>query len=66
LTLSEHHAICWKTPDQLLTLDWADADVSVVKTYIDQAIRMQDIEDQIDLEDAHGKRKKKPINAGPS
>ncbi len=39
MTLSEHHAICWKTPDQLLTLDWADADIAVVKTYIDQAIR---------------------------
>ena len=39
ITLSEHHAICWKTPEQLLTLDWADADIAVVKTYIDQAVR---------------------------
>ncbi len=61
MTLSEHNAVSWKTPDQLLTLDWAAADVAVVKTYLDRAARMHDLEDQIDIEDAR-EAKKKPAN----
>lgn len=34
LTLHEHRAIVWLLPGELLSLDWADADVPVVHEYL--------------------------------
>lgn len=34
ITLAEHSAIAWLVPEQLDTLDWAEADIPVVKTYL--------------------------------
>ncbi len=35
IVLAEHRAVQWTTRDQLLTLDWAEADVAVVRSYLD-------------------------------
>jgi len=34
ITLHEHAAIDWLTPERLLSLDWAEADLPVIETYI--------------------------------
>lgn len=34
IILAEHAAIAWLVPEQLHTLDWAEADIPVVKTYL--------------------------------
>lgn len=34
VVLTEHHAVRWTAHDQLLALDWAEADIAVVKSYI--------------------------------
>lgn len=33
LRLTEHHEICWLSPEKLPSLDWAEADVPVIKNY---------------------------------
>ncbi len=33
LRLTEHRAICWISPEKLPSLDWAEADVPVLKDY---------------------------------
>jgi len=35
ITLHEHAAFSWLRPEDLHTLDWADADLPVIQTYID-------------------------------
>jgi len=35
ITLHEHAAFSWLPPEDLHTLDWADADLPVIQTYID-------------------------------
>jgi len=30
----EHEAIIWLPPDRMMTLDWAEADIPVVRTYV--------------------------------
>ena len=35
ITLHEHAAFSWLTPENLHTLDWAAADLPVIQTYID-------------------------------
>lgn len=37
IALAEHSAIAWLLPGQLYTLDWAEADIPVVKTYLARA-----------------------------
>ena len=34
IVLHEHAAITWLPPDRLHTLDWADADVPVIESYL--------------------------------
>ena len=34
ITLHEHAAIAWLTPEKLHTLDWAEADLPVIEMYI--------------------------------
>ncbi len=34
ITLREHAALIWLSPQELNTLDWADADISVVGEYL--------------------------------
>lgn len=34
ITIMEHHAITWTTPDQLHELDWAEADLPVISDYL--------------------------------
>jgi len=34
IVLAEHRAVQWTSHDQLLTLDWAEADVAVVRSYL--------------------------------
>lgn len=33
LRLAEHRAVCWMSPEKLLTLDWAEADGPVLQAY---------------------------------
>jgi 8-oxo-dGTP diphosphatase len=33
IVLGEHAALCWLHPADLLTLDWAEADIPVVRAY---------------------------------
>ncbi|MBI5639626.1 MAG: (deoxy)nucleoside triphosphate pyrophosphohydrolase [Nitrospirae bacterium] len=35
ITLHEHAALSWLPPEDLHALDWADADLPVIQTYID-------------------------------
>ena len=35
IVLAEHKAIAWVTPAELTALDWADADVPVLQTYLE-------------------------------
>jgi len=35
ITLHEHTAFSWLPPEDLQTLDWADADLPVIQTYTD-------------------------------
>lgn len=35
IVLAEHKAIAWVTPAELSALDWADADVPVLQTYLE-------------------------------
>jgi 8-oxo-dGTP diphosphatase len=37
IALAEHAAIAWLMPDQLHALDWAEADIPVVESYLDKA-----------------------------
>jgi 8-oxo-dGTP diphosphatase len=34
ITLHEHQAIRWGTPTELLSLDWAEADIPVIRGYM--------------------------------
>jgi 8-oxo-dGTP diphosphatase len=34
LSPTEHKTICWLPPEDLITIDWAEADVPVLKNYI--------------------------------
>ena len=34
ITLHEHAAVLWRAPADLLTLDWAEADLPVIETYL--------------------------------
>ena len=34
ITLHEHAAIAWLTPEQLQTLEWAEADLPVIEMYL--------------------------------
>ncbi len=34
LRLTEHRAVCWLSPEELPTLDWAEADVPVLQDYL--------------------------------
>lgn len=38
---TEHHAVQWTGHDQLPTLEWAEADVAVVQSYLDYQIGKQ-------------------------
>ncbi len=38
IVLHEHSAICWCKPDDLMLLDWAEADGPVIKEYISNLI----------------------------
>ena len=38
---AEHHAVQWTGHDQLPALEWAEADVAVVKSYLDYRIKKQ-------------------------
>ena len=40
---AEHHAVQWTYHDRLLALDWAEADVAVVKSYLNYRIGKQEI-----------------------
>ena len=40
---AEHHAVQWTGHDHLLALDWAEADVAVVKSYLNYRIGKQEI-----------------------
>lgn len=35
IILHEHSAIAWLPPDKLLSLDWAEADLPVISSYLD-------------------------------
>jgi 8-oxo-dGTP diphosphatase len=35
ITLHEHKAVKWLLPDELLTLDWAEADIPIIKGYLE-------------------------------
>jgi 8-oxo-dGTP diphosphatase len=35
ITLHEHKAIKWLLPEELLTLDWAEADIPIIKGYLE-------------------------------
>lgn len=35
IVLHEHAAIIWLPPDKLYTLDWAEADLPVIRSYLD-------------------------------
>ncbi len=32
-SLAEHKAVCWMNPEELPTLDWAEADIPVLQSY---------------------------------
>lgn len=34
ISLSEHSEVAWLKPDELLTLDWAEADIPIAENYI--------------------------------
>ena len=34
IVLHEHAAVTWLPPDKLFTLDWAEADIPVIKSYL--------------------------------
>jgi 8-oxo-dGTP diphosphatase len=34
MVLHEHAAIAWVAPEQMHTLDWAEADLPVIATYL--------------------------------
>jgi 8-oxo-dGTP diphosphatase len=34
ISLSEHSEVAWLTPDELLTFDWAEADIPIAENYI--------------------------------
>ena len=36
ITLHEHAAMTWLPPQELLTLDWAEADLPVIQSYLEQ------------------------------
>ena len=40
---AEHHAIQWTGHDQLLSLEWAEADVAVVQSYLDYRLEKQGV-----------------------
>ena len=35
ITLHEHKAVKWLLPDELLTVDWAEADIPIIEAYLD-------------------------------
>ena len=35
ITLHEHKAIKWLLPDELLSVDWAEADIPIIKAYLE-------------------------------
>jgi len=35
ITLHEHKAVKWLLPDELLTVDWAEADIPIIKAYLE-------------------------------
>lgn len=37
IALTEHSAITWLMPEQLREIDWAEADIPVVESYLDKA-----------------------------
>ncbi len=34
LQMHEHKAICWLTPEELPSLDWAEADIPIIRDYL--------------------------------
>ena len=36
ITLHEHRAVRWGTPSDLLSLDWAEADIPVIRSYLER------------------------------
>jgi len=34
ITLHEHKAVKWLLPEELLSLDWAEADIPIIKGYL--------------------------------
>lgn len=38
IVLHEHAAITWLPPDKLHTLDWAEADLPVIRSYLDEYV----------------------------
>ena len=39
ITLHEHKSIKWLLPDELLTVDWAEADIPIIKVYLESIYR---------------------------
>jgi 8-oxo-dGTP diphosphatase len=39
IVLHEHRAITWKEPRQLLDLDWPDADIPVIREYLEYSAK---------------------------
>jgi len=35
ITLHEHKAIKWLLPEEMLTVDWAEADIPIIKAYLE-------------------------------
>ena len=39
ITLHEHKDVKWLLPDELLTVDWAEADIPIIKVYLESIYR---------------------------
>lgn len=39
ITLNEHDRVAWILPEELANIDWAEADVGVMRNYLDRAAR---------------------------
>jgi 8-oxo-dGTP diphosphatase len=35
IILHEHKAVKWLLPDELLSVDWAEADIPIIKAYLE-------------------------------
>ncbi len=41
ITLDEHDRLVWLRPEELASLDWAEADVGVVNSYLRKTIGLE-------------------------